>query len=99
TARTSRHVRDVRLQRFMLKWESRPRARSAASWPMMTAAVDVGGGIHARREATRVGEATSSSYCRGGRGRWPPRPTRRHPPRGNPHAAIGERSPPRIFGG
>ena len=59
TARTSRDVRDVRLQRFMLKWESRPRARSAASWPMMTAAVDVGGEIHARREATRVGEATS----------------------------------------
>ena len=46
------------LQRFMLKWESRPRARSAASWAMMTAAVDVGGEIHARREATRVGEAT-----------------------------------------
>ena len=48
----------MRLQRSMLKWESRPRARSAASWPMMTAAVDVGGEIHAQREATRVGEAT-----------------------------------------
>ena len=58
TARTSRDVRDVRLQRSMLKWESRPHARSAASWPMMTAAVDVGGEIHARPEATRVGEAT-----------------------------------------
>jgi hypothetical protein len=58
TARTARHVRDVRLQRFVLKWESRPRARSAASWPMMAAAVDAGGEIHGRREATRVGEAT-----------------------------------------
>jgi hypothetical protein len=58
TARTSRDVRDVRLQRFMLRWQSRPRMRSVASWPMMTDAVDVGGEIHARREATRVGEAT-----------------------------------------
>ena len=58
TARTSRDVRDVRLQRFMLKWEGQQRVRSAASWPMMTDAVDVGGEIHAQREATRVGEAT-----------------------------------------
>jgi len=58
TARTSRDVRDVRLQRFMLKWEGQPRVRSGASWPMMTDAVDVGGEIHAQREATRVGEAT-----------------------------------------
>jgi len=54
TARTSRDVRDVRLQRFMLRWQSRPRMRSVASWPVMTDAVDVGGEIHARREATRV---------------------------------------------
>src|SRR5262249_62432243 len=66
TARTSRHVRDVRLQRFMLKWESRPRARSAASWPMMTAAVDVGGGSPAPREATEGGEATGGRPLAGG---------------------------------
>ena len=85
TARTSRDVRDVRLQRSMLKWESRPRARSAASWPMMTAAVDVGGEIHAQREATRVGEATrvhpiaegvATAGPRGGRAAIPTRLSR-----------------------
>jgi len=85
TVRTSRDVRDVRLQRSMLKWESRPRARSAASWPMMTAAVDVGGEIHAQREATRVGEATrvhpiaegvATAGPRGGRAAIPTRLSR-----------------------
>src|SRR5262249_10976008 len=105
TARTSRDVRDVRLQRSMLKWESRPRARSAASWPMMTAAVDVGGGNHGRREATRVGEAAAGP--RGTRAAIPTRLSRsgrRHAslaadrrPRGNnparQFAVVGSRGP------
>jgi hypothetical protein len=68
TARTSRDVRDVRLQRFMLKWEGQPRARSAASWPMMTDAVDVGEEIDARRETTRVHPIADGVAAAGPRG-------------------------------
>jgi len=76
TARTSRDVRDVRLQRFMLKWEGQQRARSAASWPMMTDAVDVGGEIHARREATRVHPIADGVAAAGPRGARAAIPTR-----------------------
>jgi hypothetical protein len=38
-------VPDVPLQRFMLKWESQPSARSAASWPMVTDAANRRRGI------------------------------------------------------
>jgi hypothetical protein len=50
-------VPDVPLQRFMLKWESQPSARSAASaasWPMVTDAANGRLPNHARREAARV---------------------------------------------
>src|SRR5262249_5856807 len=76
---TSRDVRDVRLQRFMLKWESRPRARSAASWPMMTDAVDVGGEIHVRRETTRVHPIADGVAAAGPRGPRVAIPTRLSP--------------------
>jgi hypothetical protein len=76
TVRTSRDVRDVRLQRFMLRWQSRPRARSAASWPVMTDAVDVGAEIHARREATRVHPIADGVAAAGPRGAIPTRLSR-----------------------
>jgi len=76
TARTSRDVRDVRLQRFMLRWQSRPRMRSVASWPVMTDAVDVGGEIHARREATRVHPIADGLAAAGARAAHAAIPTR-----------------------
>ena len=100
TARTSRDVRDVRLQRFMLRWQSRPRMRSVASWPVMTDAVDVGGEIHAQREATRVGEATrvhpiaegvATAGPRGGRAAIPTRLSRS----GCRHASLAADRRPR----
>ena len=54
----------------MLRWQSQPRARSAASWPMMTDAVDVGGEIYAPREATRghpIADGVAAAGPRGAR--------------------------------
>jgi len=77
TARTSRDVRDARFQRFMLKWEGQPRVRSAACRPMMTDVVDVGGEIHARRDATRVHPIADGVAAAGPRGARAAIPTRR----------------------
>jgi hypothetical protein len=60
----------------MLKWESQPRARSAASaasWPMVADAAMVGGEIHARREAARVHPISDGVAAAGPRAAIPAR--------------------------
>ena len=67
------------LPRFMLKWESQPSARSAASaasWPMVTDAANGRLPNHARREAARVhpiSEAVAAALPRAARAADPMR--------------------------